>query len=63
MKWLYRILRLFFTPGCRYVWVEKDSIKLTYVGRGDGAKKIRRIDLIMSCKGCGSIDVVNIADI
>lgn len=52
MKWLYRILRLFFVPGCKHVWVKVDRIDNT-VKRQDGTLKAFYFTYILCCRGCG----------
>ena len=47
MKWLYRILRLLFTPGCRHVW-KKDLPLLDKKTERDICR-----GLMLVCKKCG----------
>lgn len=47
MKWLYRILRLFFCP---HVWVEKVTCKVTNV-----VMNIHKIYFVYQFKYCGEI--------
>lgn len=47
MKWLYRILRLFFCP---HKWIEKERYDLSYQDNTRFG-----ISMILKCKYCGQI--------